>query len=184
MNSSPEDKKSANFWTTIPGILSGLAALIVALTGLIAAILPLFNFSDPYDPYVSDGNVTSENNTKTNLSSQTQPEQPSLNGTWFWEYQSKRVGVVEIQEKNGEYWGEVKYEKPVGAKATLKGKLDGEKYNFVWWFGTNPNGYNNPQGSAFLEFVGDDQTLRGEFTNYEENSDEVFPWELRRNSSF
>lgn len=38
-NKNPESKKKKSFWITVPGIITALAALITALTGLIA-IMP------------------------------------------------------------------------------------------------------------------------------------------------
>lgn len=38
-------EKSKGFWQTLPGILTGIAALITAITGLVVGILPLLNSS-------------------------------------------------------------------------------------------------------------------------------------------
>src|SRR5690349_18577328 len=46
----PEPEKKQSFWTTMPGILTGLAALLTAATGLWVAI-------GPHDKPASDGHA-------------------------------------------------------------------------------------------------------------------------------
>ena len=52
MVSEPELEKKQSFWTTMPGILTGLAALLTAATGLWVAI-------GPHDKSVSEGHSAS-----------------------------------------------------------------------------------------------------------------------------
>jgi hypothetical protein len=214
MNRSRDGRKPSNFWTTIPGILTGLAALITAIAGLLTVLpktadtptsldqvattpeaTPPSSESGP-SPISSPGpSSTTPNPLATSSPLQDSPADASplanpqtqasdIEGNWEWIHtDSQKVADISFSQRNGEYWGEVRYTNPApgGAKqARMKGTFDGQTYTFVWWFGTNPNGdQNNPPGRAFLSFVDDGQTLEGRFTDDPSDPDK-YPWELRR----
>jgi len=58
--SAPEEAPAPkqSFWTTLPGILTGIAAVLVAVGGLVAALLPLVRGGDPGAPPTSAPPVT------------------------------------------------------------------------------------------------------------------------------
>jgi hypothetical protein len=206
----PKKQKSTNFWTTLPGILTGCAALITAIAGLIA-VLP--NATDTPEPPTSGAATHTTSNSPATPSpapdslvvdppipdnqpldisaagppiSDNQSQAPELAGSWEWIHvDSTKVADISFSQHNGEYWGEVRYTNPEpgGAKqARMKGTFDGQTYTFVWWFGINPNGYqNNPPGRAFLNFADNGQTLKGRFTDDPSVLDK-YPWELRRSA--
>ena len=85
----PGDKESRSFWITLPGILTGIAALLTAVAGLILAFkpnppVPQPPYSPPVKPYVSpavgdiDPGVVKPNNTAAKDVTVIQPPNPKL----------------------------------------------------------------------------------------------------------
>jgi hypothetical protein len=50
MEKKQEEQKKQNFWTTLPGIFTGLAAIITAIGGLIAALITIGALESPFPP--------------------------------------------------------------------------------------------------------------------------------------
>jgi hypothetical protein len=65
-----EDSKPNSFWTTIPGILTGVAAVITALTGLLA----LYRLNEPKSPDAGPRAQESRSGTAGSIASQSSAE--------------------------------------------------------------------------------------------------------------
>ncbi|MCC5607577.1 hypothetical protein LC612_12455 [Nostoc sp. CHAB 5834] len=59
---SDDNSNKVNFWTTIPGIITGIAALLTAVTGLVTAWNTFKTSSPPNSPSDIQKTPTTENN--------------------------------------------------------------------------------------------------------------------------
>jgi len=144
--SDPGNDKKGNFWTTLPGILTGLAALITAIAGLLTVILHLSSQKLPDSSTAPSPIHTPE---------ATQPP-TSVTGNWEWE----GVGSATLEQNGNEVTGLLRYYKPSGLTASLQGTFNERELTFVWWFTQGPSSLQNPQGDGTLTWGTDGRTLR------------------------
>lgn len=153
--SDPGGEKKGNFWTTLPGILTGLAALITAIAGVIA-VIP--KSPTPDDNGINNGGVI-----------------VALTGNWEWE----GVGSATLEQNGNEVTGLLRYYKPPGLTASLQGTFNERELTFVWWFTQGPSSLQNPQGDGTLTLSTDGRTLTGTFTDRARGAVR-YPWTLKR----
>jgi hypothetical protein len=63
--SDPKVGASGSWWATLPGILTGVAALITAIGGLITVLLPLFRSNTDIAPRLQPGSTTPKTQRET-----------------------------------------------------------------------------------------------------------------------
>jgi|SRR6266851_515763 len=135
MQNNKESKPS--FWSTLPGILTALGAIIGASAGLITALYAtgvIGSKNKPPDnpPSISSPSVESQSN-NTNKSEQTTPAEASRDfiiGRWQVEQASGEVsgGTVVDYEADGTFTGSMtSFVGGIGQKERTSGRWDFEK---------------------------------------------------------
>lgn len=170
--SDPGGEKKGNFWTTLPGMLTGLAALITAISGLLTVILHLSSPSSKPPDSVTEPSHQTSKSTQTPTSETTSM---SVTGNWEWE----GVGAATLQQNGNEVAGLLHYYKPPGLTASLQGTFNERELAFVWWFTQGPSSLQNPQGDGTLTLSADGRTLNGTFTDRARGAVR-YPWILKR----
>lgn len=194
-------KEKESFWTTLPGILTGVAALLTALATLIAIFLP--NPPDPSkpSPEISPALTRNDSSSQTvsspltreaedNRYRESAPETPvtspgsspsespistSVVGNWDW----PGIGTATLQQQGSRVTGLVQYNN--GHQAEFEGQLNGGELVLTWWFSTGrqASSSQDPQGNGRLFLSDNGRVLEGEFMNIKENQG-PFPWRLNR----
>lgn len=169
------NNEGANFWSSLPRILKGLAAIITAATGLITVLYAIGYFEDRNKGQIDEPSI---------------PKYTSLSGQWdstaaiIPDNGSKTIACVELTQSDNVLTGVIKYdevryasgtseklrENPTG---TIKGLVKGSDVEI---------NYVNPArlpGTAHLSISSDGKNLNGSWTNNTTKATGSWIWKKR-----
>lgn len=105
----PEEQNKPNFWTTLPGILTGVAAVVTAIGGLILALHPSGSHASPQDkpaaqtePAPANPEMSAKPLPPPATSGPNPNPQEQQQGPQQEPQQEKHKGIAVITESNGQ----------------------------------------------------------------------------------